>query len=127
MTEGFRKRYGKEGDLSAFENADMATPHTCLNPAACLPCYFALQNQRLETNRCFSWNGRVFRHEASNLRGLERLWEYNVREIVFVGDPDYVEDARAKGVSLMAQMLEQLDLIPTALVVDRFGPLSGSD
>lgn len=110
VIEGFRKRYGEDGDLTEFENADLATPHTCLNPAACLPSYFTMKDQTLAANKCLSWNGRVFRHEASNLRGLERLWEYNVREIVFVGDPEYVEDARTKGVSLVAELLDQLDL-----------------
>ena len=58
-------------------------PGLCLNPAACFPCYPTLEGRRIgEDGAAFSWKGRVFRYKSRNLAGLDRLWEFNVRELV---------------------------------------------
>ncbi|NJM84089.1 MAG: hypothetical protein HC844_18040 [Tabrizicola sp.] len=57
----------------------------CLNPAACFPCYPTLTGKTFETGACYTWLGRVFRYESRNINGLDRLYEFNVRELVFVG------------------------------------------
>ena len=54
--------------------------------------------------------GRVFRHEAANIAGLDRLWEFNVRELVFIGDEQFVLDARKLATHCVVDMLEKWDL-----------------
>lgn len=89
----------------------LASPHHCLNPAACFPCYEAFQKQRLQTDtKVLTWTGRVFRYESRNMRGLERLWEFNVRELVFIGSDDFIFEARRKAVALVAQLAEEWNL-----------------
>ena len=81
----------------------------CLNPAACFPCYPTLTGRRIE-GAAYSWLGRVFRYESRNIRGLERLYEFNVRELVFVGDEAYVRASRLKALSNIEAMGAFFDL-----------------
>jgi seryl-tRNA synthetase len=82
----------------------------CLNPAACFPAYPTLAGNRYKTGECFTWMGRVFRYESRNISGLERLYEFNVRELVFVGSEDYVTDIRARALPIVEELAQFIDL-----------------
>lgn len=82
----------------------------CLNPAACFPAYPTLAGKTIEDGHVVSWLGRVFRYESRNISGLDRLFEFNVREIVFVGSEDYVRDCRQKALPLVSELSEYFDL-----------------
>ncbi len=82
----------------------------CLNPAACFPCYPTLTGQSFDEGQCFTWLGRVFRYESRNINGLDRLYEFNVRELVFVGDEDYVRSVRAKALPVVEQLAAFMDI-----------------
>ena len=82
----------------------------CLNPAACFPAYPTLSGKRYETGECFTWMGRVFRYESRNISGLDRLYEFNVRELVFVGTEDYVRDVRNQCLPLVEELAMFFDL-----------------
>ena len=83
----------------------------CLNPAACLPAYPTLAGKTLgEEGYVISWLGRVFRYESRNISGLDRLYEFNVREIVFLGSDEYVADRRIQALPLIQQFAETVDL-----------------
>jgi len=110
VIEEFRQKYGNESDMDNLSMDSVATPHVCLNPAACLPCYFTLKNTNMESNLVMSWLGRVFRHESKNVEGLERLWEYNVRELVFVGDTDFVHEKKQESIETICDILGELEL-----------------
>lgn len=81
----------------------------CLNPAACFPCYPSLAGKTV-AGECHSWLGRVFRYESRNISGLDRLYEFNVRELVFVGGEEYVRDCRAKALGIVEELAGWLDL-----------------
>jgi len=86
-------------------------PGMCLNPAACFPCYPTLRGQALDgEGQNLTWRGRVFRFESRNVSGLDRLWEFNVREIVFAGGEDYVAECRKQAMPLVAELADWLDL-----------------
>jgi seryl-tRNA synthetase len=82
----------------------------CLNPAACFPCYPTLAGKTYDTGECFTWLGRVFRYESRNINGLDRLYEFNVRELVFVGSEDYVVECRTKALPLIEELASYFDL-----------------
>ena len=82
----------------------------CLNPAACFPCYPTLKGMDFSTGQCFTWLGRVFRYESRNINGLDRLYEFNVRELVFVGDEDYVRSVRAKALPVVEELASFFDI-----------------
>ena len=81
----------------------------CLNPAACFPCYPTLAGQRIE-GEAYSWLGRVYRYESRNIRGLERLYEFNVRELVFVGSEDFVCASRVTALENIEALATFFDL-----------------
>ena len=82
----------------------------CLNPAACFPCYPALGGQTLKDGECHTWLGRVFRYESRNINGLDRLYEFNVRELVFAGNESYVRDCRSKALPIVEELAATFDL-----------------
>ena len=83
----------------------------CLNPAACLPAYPSLSNKTIgPEGHTVSWLGRVFRYESRNVSGLDRLYEFNVREIVFVGAEEFVAGQRERALPLVKELAEIFDL-----------------
>lgn len=82
----------------------------CLNPAACFPCYPTLSGTTFDTGRAFTWLGRVFRYESRNISGLDRLYEFNVRELVFVGDDAYVRDCRRRSLRAVEALATYFDI-----------------
>jgi seryl-tRNA synthetase len=82
----------------------------CLNPAACFPCYPTLTGQNFDQGQCYTWLGRVFRYESRNINGLDRLYEFNVRELVFVGDEDYVRSIRNKAMPIVEELANFMDI-----------------
>ena len=82
----------------------------CLNPAACFPCYPSLSGMTFDEGRAYSWLGRVFRYESRNISGLDRLYEFNVRELVFVGNDDYVRDCRRRALKTVESLATFFDI-----------------
>ena len=83
----------------------------CLNPAACFPAYPTLAGRKIdEKGHIMSWMGRVFRYESRNICGLDRLYEFNVREIVFVGTDEYVRECRQTALPLVKELAATFDL-----------------
>ena len=82
----------------------------CLNPAACFPCYPTLTGKTIAEGEAYSWLGRVFRYESRNIRGLDRLYEFNVRELVFVGSEDYVRACRMKSLPIIEELAALIDI-----------------
>ena len=87
------------------------TPHYCLNPAACFPCYEAYEGKKIgPEGRILTWTGRVFRYELQNITGLDRLWEFNVRELVFLGSDAFVLEKRVEAMKIVAELAKEWDL-----------------
>ena len=82
----------------------------CLNPAACFPCYPSLTGKKIGTGECHSWLGRVFRYESRNISGLDRLYEFSVRELVFVGSDEYTRECRQKALKAVEELVRFFDL-----------------
>lgn len=109
--EEFRQANAETNELCIPNPQAIATPHICLNPAACLPCYPSFEGQTIgEDGRVLTWLGRVFRYESKNITGLERLWEFNQRELVFIGTDEFVTSVRQQVFELIAQQITQWDL-----------------
>lgn len=73
--------------------ADCLNPPQCMcRSAICLSSYPMFQGRTL-TPLDFSALtvfGKAFRNEAANVATLERLYEFSMRELIFVGDKEYV-------------------------------------
>jgi seryl-tRNA synthetase len=81
------------------------------SPAVCYHWYFSLADQQLKSDHLVGTAvGNCFRYESSNLTSLERLWNFTMREIIFIGKGDYVLEQREIGRQKMTRILEELGL-----------------
>jgi seryl-tRNA synthetase len=109
--EAFRQANAGAAELRTTHPGAFAPVHHCLNPAACFPCYENLENSTLPASGLvLTWKGRVFRYESGNTVGLDRLREFNVRELVFVGTDDFVTKGRAHAMELTKALMAEWDL-----------------
>lgn len=82
-----------------------------LSPAVCYHLYFLLSDKPLENGKlCATAVGNCFRYESINLESLERLWNFTMREIIFVGSKDYILDNREKARQKLAALFEEIGL-----------------
>lgn len=75
----------------------MKRPEHVLSPSACFHLYHDLRDQILPGPSIYTMRQNVFRNEGRfNWSDLSRLRDYNVREIVFIGNHDFVSEMRIK-------------------------------
>jgi len=111
VIEDFRRAHEVDPALRTLEPGTFVAPPCCLSPAVCYHCYLGLEGQRLtEGPAVVTAAGKCFRYESINMVGLDRLWDFTMREIVFVGTEDDVLTHRARGLELAAAQLEAWDL-----------------
>lgn len=82
-----------------------------LSPTVCHHLYAALENTRIgERGFVATAHGHCFRFEASNMYALERAWNFTMREIIFVGEEDFVAAQLEQVRIAVAPILAELDL-----------------
>lgn len=84
---------------------------TLLSPAVCYHLYFGLADQPLPGGKVVATAvGNCFRYESSNLASLERLWNFTMREVIFVGDKDFVLHNREQARLHMQDVLAEIGM-----------------
>ncbi|MEX1071404.1 MAG: hypothetical protein WEC37_02160 [Anaerolineales bacterium] len=82
-----------------------------LSPAVCYHLYFALADKRLHDGQLAATAvGHCFRYESNNLNTLERMWDFTMREIIFVGAADFVLANRERGRKQVEELFERIGL-----------------
>jgi seryl-tRNA synthetase len=84
----------------------------CLPPTMCYHTYHQLQNTQYPEvkNQVITSKGKSFRFESKYHRTLERLWDFTIREIVFMGSKDFVLESRQKYMETSFKLIEKLGL-----------------
>lgn len=109
--EAFRLANTHSDRLQLPDASAMTHTEAALRPAVCLPVYRALENTSLpEGGLTVTTTGKAFRYESSNMGGIERLWDFSMREIVFVGSAEAIEQQRKRVVDAVISLLEDWDL-----------------
>ena len=54
--------------------------------------------------------GKCFRYESTNMTGLRRLWDFTMREVVFMGGRDEVLRSREISIEMMADFIDKHEL-----------------
>jgi seryl-tRNA synthetase len=75
----------------------------------CYHTYHQLSGKEVD-NRVITARGKSFRYESKYHRSLERLWDFTIREIVFLGTKDFVLDCRRRLMDATFALLEDLKL-----------------
>jgi hypothetical protein len=99
---------GKVVDKNSISVCDLRCSGKHLTPAACLNIYPMLAQRPSFGNGSITTLATVYRHEPNGFEGLFRLWEFKVREFVFVGTQAFVQS-----------MLEQAKVAAMRLAADR--------
>jgi seryl-tRNA synthetase len=82
-----------------------------LSPAVCYHLYFALADKPLPGGQLAATAvGNCFRYEAINLTSLERMWNFTMREVIFVGPKDFVLENREIARQRMTEFFERIGL-----------------
>ena len=99
-----------DGEQLAYDRNGASGVECLLSPSVCFHWYRWLRDVELKEPRAITALGKCFRYESSNLTGLERLWDFTMREIVFVGPAEYVLASRDRLVDLSARFLDELGM-----------------
>ena len=51
--------------------------------------------------------GKCFRYESSNMADLRRLWDFTMREVVFLGGREEVLERRERSIEMMGRFLDE--------------------
>lgn len=105
--EGFRARHQERTDLDEGTLRDMDAPTACLSPALCYHVYHLNHDRTLSAaGLAYGVGGKCFRFESSNMTDLRRLWDFTMREIVFLGGRDDVLARRERAQTMVARFLD---------------------
>ncbi len=86
----------------------LAPIKTLLSPAVCYHLYFALADREVAGGQLVATAvGNCFRYESSNLISLERLWNFTMQEIIFVGDKEFVLSKRDEARAIVGDLLNE--------------------
>jgi len=82
-----------------------------LSPAVCYHLYFFLADKPLPKDHLVATAvGNCFRYESTRLTSLERLWNFSMREVIFVGSKDFVLENREKARVIMHSFFADLGM-----------------
>jgi seryl-tRNA synthetase len=124
--EAYRQRSAEAGAWVQPASEAVAPFDACLLPALCYAVYAAREGTTLpEGGAVVTCGGRCARFESRNLAGIERLWEFGMREIVFIGDPERCEAGRRWGLEMALDQLDRWDL--DGVVESASDPFFGSE
>ncbi len=92
--------------------------HDCCHPegevlqsAVCYNFYRLFADQEIQADeRYYTAVGSCFRHEAKQIRLIERLSNFTMREVVFFGSPEETNQFRGWGIELTKKLMDKLEL-----------------
>jgi seryl-tRNA synthetase len=109
-------QFAKEADM---EEDGLNSPaeffskiQTLLSPAVCYHLYFSLADHPLPDGKLIATAvGNCYRYESTNLTSLERMWNFTMREVIFVGPKDFVLENRVRSREFMQKIFEEIGLV----------------
>ncbi|MEV8477581.1 hypothetical protein [Streptomyces sp. NPDC051173] len=107
----FQEKYAgagiDSGVLESCGNVDY-----CLPPTMCYHTFHQYSGRELSADRLHvvTARGKSFRYESDYATTLERLWDFTIREIVFMGARDEVLSARETFMRNVFALVEELGL-----------------
>jgi seryl-tRNA synthetase len=107
----FSRLYGKDQEFETVPmDGLMADASYGLQPAVCDCCYYSLEGVDAHEDAFYTTFNKVFRNERSATNRLDRLTNFSVRDIMFVGGEEFVLEARERLIERLSQFLVALHL-----------------
>lgn len=105
----FAENAAYEGDGLNAPAEFFSKINTLLSPAVCYHLYFSLADHPLPGGKLVATAvSNCFRYESTNLTSMERLWNFTMREVIFVGSKDFVLENRRKSREFMQKIFEEI-------------------
>ncbi|MDJ0948110.1 MAG: hypothetical protein QNJ94_04240 [Alphaproteobacteria bacterium] len=92
------------------DSVEVSRAELVQNPSTCYHCYAALRGEEITANLAVTAITKCHRFEAANHVELGRLLEFSLREVIFLGDPDFVRETRARTLSLVEALAQDWQL-----------------
>jgi seryl-tRNA synthetase len=93
----------KEKALDLDRN--MPKPNFTMNPSTCYHCYEGLQDETLDGEGVVvTAISKCHRFESKNHGDFGRLLDFSMREIIFVGKPEFVKENRLKSIQYLKEL-----------------------
>lgn len=103
----------------------------CLPPTMCYHTFHQLADSELSADpgRAITARGRSFRFESKYEHNLERLWDFTIREVVFLGSARFVREQRRRLMEIAFELVEAWGLAGHCETANDpfFAPADGGD
>ena len=86
------------------------TPEHLGKPAVCLHCYPHFKKRAIDRPVTITTQGRCYRYEGTDQFSPDRLWEFIMRESVYMGSPVFVRDSLKEIETLATGWMQSLGL-----------------
>jgi seryl-tRNA synthetase len=111
VINNFAKTAAYEEDGLKVPSESFSRIQTLLSPAVCYHLYFSLADHPLPDGKLIATAvGNCFRYESTNLTSLERMWNFTMWEVIFVGSKDFILENREKSREFMHDIFEEIGL-----------------
>jgi hypothetical protein len=108
----FSSSCGEQGWAPALHQGRMAEHDFAICPSCCYHCYAGMENwQLLPPGRCTTMAVQCHRYEGAKHQTMSRLRAFTQRDVVWVGDPNYVMESRARAEQLIVQWARDWELV----------------
>jgi seryl-tRNA synthetase len=104
--QDFAKNAHWDGEKLTVNRDQLANVETLLSSAVCYHYYAALRDTKMAASTMTAASGKCFRYESGNLGGLERLWDFTMRELILVGPREFVLSQRERAIGEVSTMLD---------------------
>lgn len=111
FSDSVRAAGGWKADAPLDLNRSMPNPRFAMNPSTCYHCYEGLQGEILEGDGIVATAvAKCHRYESKNHADFGRLLDFSMREIIFVGKPEFVRENRMKAVEHLKQLAAEWEI-----------------
>lgn len=109
--EQFRHANTDRHDLHIPDKNAFGPPKVCFCPALCYHSYPTLENQHLPAEGHVETSiGRIARYESTSMVGLDRLWEFTQRSIIWLGEDQFCTDRRELAMDVAMGLAKEWDI-----------------
>lgn len=114
VLNGFSTDCREKGWSPSVHEGRMALSDLAISPSCCYHCYEGMEGWDVPApGRCATATLACHRYEGANHRSLSRLRAFTMREVVFIGQPRYVIEARAAAEEIIVKWAKDWELACT--------------
>jgi seryl-tRNA synthetase len=111
FSQSVRESGGWKQEAPLDTNKNLAKPRFAMNPSTCYHCYEGLQGETIEGDGIIRTAvAKCHRYESKNHDDFGRLLDFTMREIIFVGKPEFVRENRMKAVELLKELAAEWEV-----------------